>query len=129
MTRPVSTKPNEIKKRKLQEVAQFAVNNIPQVDPTTLKQFLELANAGGNYDSISHQQIIKRMHQVLKYVPGASANSLLILTDLLEIDLSKHLFLNSAEVGRLGSGVQKNGQRPFIIETPKSIIRGSDVFR
>ena len=79
MRYPTTSQPGEIKKLKLEEVVLFAINNIPQVDPTTLKQFLELTNAGGTFGTISHQQILKKMRQVLKYVPGACVSSLVIL--------------------------------------------------
>ncbi len=86
---------NEIKKLKIEEIILFAINNIPEADPTTLEQFLELVNAGGTFGAISHEQILKKMHQLLKYIPGACAHSLLIVADLLEIGLSEPLFLSS----------------------------------
>ena len=70
---------NEIKKLRLEEVVLFAINNVPQADTRTLKLFLKLVNAGGSFGTISHGQILKKMHQLLKYVPDASHSSLLIL--------------------------------------------------
>ena len=93
MRYPTTSQPGEIKKLKLEEVVLFAINNIPQVDPTTLNQFLELTNAGGTFGTISHQQILKKMRQVLKYVPGACVSSLVILMDLLEIEPSDNLLI------------------------------------
>lgn len=76
---------NEIKKLHLQEVVLFAMNHIPQADPRTLKLFLELVNAGGSFGAISHEEIMLKMQQVMRYVPNARATSLLILLDLLQI--------------------------------------------
>jgi hypothetical protein len=79
----------ELKKLYVEETALFAINNIPEVDPTTLEQFLALMNAGGSYGVISREQILRKMHLVLAYIPGASVSSLLIMLDLLGEEPSK----------------------------------------
>ena len=98
---------NEIKKLHLQEVVLFAINYIPQADTRTLKLFLELVNAGGTFGAISQEQILKKMQQVLRYVPDASVSSLLIVLDLLEIKSPQPLALRNNGAGRfeLGHGV------------------------
>jgi hypothetical protein len=100
----------EIKKLHVEAMVLFAINNIPQVDAGTLKQFLELVNANGSFGSISHEQILRKMEQVARYIPGSCANSLLILMDLLGISPQ----LAGWELPR-----QNGRQLPaFMIETP-----------
>jgi hypothetical protein len=77
----------KIKKLQVKETILFAINNIPEVDPPTLEKFLELINATGTFGALSHEQIMTRMLQTLRYVPGSCAQSLLILADLLEIEI------------------------------------------
>ncbi len=114
-----TTLTNEIKKLKVKEIVLFAINNIPEADTTTLKQFLELVNAGGTFGAISHEQILKKMQKVLKYIPGASVHSLLILTDLLEISLPNQLLLSDSGSKWLEPGQTNNGSTAFFIEAPK----------
>lgn len=104
---------NEVKKLQVEEIVLFAINNIPDVDTTTLKQFLELVNAGGTFGTISHDQIIKKMHKVLKYIPGASVHSLLVLTDLLEIELPVQPLLRAPRKQRLEA---QTGIKPMFID-------------
>jgi hypothetical protein len=109
----------EVKKLHLEETVLFAMNHIPQADPATLKRFLELVNAGGTFGSISHEQILRKMALVLKYVPNASASSLLILLDLLEIKPARQLALAAPQSGWLG--LETVGESPsFLIEVPAS---------
>ncbi|MCB0194526.1 MAG: hypothetical protein KDJ65_21430 [Anaerolineae bacterium] len=82
---------HSIKKLRLEETVLFAINTIPQVDTLTLKRFLELVNAGGTFGSITHDQIVRKMHLVLKYVPDASVSSLLIVLDLLDMAIPYQL--------------------------------------
>ena len=103
-------------------MAMFAINNIPHVDETTLKQFLELINCNGSFGSISHQQIVKKMNHMIKYIPGARANSLLIMLDLLEIDPQGHCFAAQNEI-QTGSGVPA-----FAIEALQAVALGHDGF-
>ena len=94
---------NEIKKLQLKETVLFAMNNIPNTDPTTLKQFLELVNAGGTFGTISYDQILKKMYQVMKYIPGACPYSMLVMVDLLEIQMPRQLLLDVAHPKRLSN--------------------------
>ena len=87
---------SEIKKLRLEETVLFAINNIPQAHATTLKQFLELVNAGGTFGTISHEEILRKMHLLLKYIPNASVPSLLILIDLLDIQPPKRFMLEAS---------------------------------
>jgi len=116
MQQPTTVQPNEIKKIKLKEVVLFALNNIPQADAATLKQFLELANAGGTFGTISHGQILKKMRQVLKYVPGASVSSLVILLDLLEIEPVDGPALEPPPAERWGADPNEAGPAAFFID-------------
>ena len=84
MSNAIKTK-NSIKKLYLEETILFAINNIPQIDTLTLKGFLELINAGGTFGSMTHDQILRKMRLLLKYVPDASVSSLLVVLDLLDI--------------------------------------------
>ncbi|MEM7342682.1 MAG: hypothetical protein AAF485_00435 [Chloroflexota bacterium] len=85
MTHPTPS----IKKVQLEEMVMFTITHVPQIDTTTLTQFLELVNVGGNYGLISHQHIVEKMRLIMKYIPGACIHSLLTLMDLLNIDLDK----------------------------------------
>ncbi len=87
----------QVKKLKVAETTLFAMRNIPAADVSTLKQFLLLINAGGSFGTVSHEQIIKKMHQVVKYIPSACIRSMLIVADLLEIEPSGPLCLNSPQ--------------------------------
>jgi hypothetical protein len=101
---------HEIKKLQLEETVLFAINNIPQVDPQTLKQFLDLVNAGGTFGTISHEQILRKMHQVLKYIPDACMQSLLIIVDLLEIEPPNLLTASPFQTNWIIPDVEKNGR-------------------
>lgn len=113
---------NEIKKLHLEGIVLFAINNIPNADSTTLKHFLELANTGGTFGTISHERILKKMNQVLKYVPGACLNSLLILMDLLEIEPPKQLVLGGSQSQRIQSSDGNGESMTFIIEASKAVV-------
>ena len=58
---------------------------------------MELVNANGNFGTISHEQILRKMDQVLKYIPNACGQSLLILMDLLEIKPFDQMVLPSVQ--------------------------------
>lgn len=113
---------NEIKKLHLEGIVLFAINNIPNADPNTLKHFLELANTGGTFGTISHDRIIRKMNQVLKYVPGACLNSLLILMDLLEIEPPEQLPLGGSESQMIQSGNGSGESMTFVIEASKAVV-------
>ena len=119
MMRNTETPTNEIKKLHLEAVVLFASCNIPEVDPTTLKQFLELVNTSGTFGSISHEQILKKMVMLLKYVPEACPHSLMVLLDLLEIKPAHQLSLNILETGQPKSKERSKGNEtiPFFIES------------
>ena len=112
---------NEIKKLHVEQMVLFAINNIPEADSTTLQRFLELVNAGGTFGTISHRQIIKKMHVVLKYIPGACVHSLLILTDLLEIEVPGQPLLNAPQTNWLDSGQTNGGAMALFVEAPKAM--------
>lgn len=109
----VTTSVNGIKKLYLEEMVLFAVNNIPQVDPATLEHFLELVNVDGNFGTISHEQILRKMRQVLKYIPDACGQSFLILMDLLEIKSFEQLALTSAQAG--WTKINAEAQNPMLL--------------
>jgi hypothetical protein len=107
--------PHEIKKLHLEELVLFAINHIPEADPTTLKQFLKLVNTDGTFGAISYEQILRKMYLVLKYVPEASVSSLLILMDLLEIEPSRQLILKTAQTGPAETGAQPTQPASFLM--------------
>jgi hypothetical protein len=111
----------EIKKLRLQETVLFAINHIPQAHATTLKQFLELVNAGGSFGTVSHEEILRKMYLLLKYIPNASVSSLLILIDLLDIKPSKRFVLEATHDRRSKPDEAKDEGEPFFISsaTPK----------
>jgi hypothetical protein len=116
----------ELKKLYVEETALFAINNIPEVDPATLEQFLALMNAGGTYGAISREQILRKMHLVLKYIPGASISSLLILLDLLGLEPSRRLRLKVGSNGRMGLDDGRGDPVSFLIELPGPANQSSD---
>jgi hypothetical protein len=77
-----------IKKLYVSETVFFAINNIPEVDHTTLEKFLELVNATGTFGVLSHEQILTKMRLTLRYIPNACPRSLDILAELLEIPMA-----------------------------------------
>jgi len=83
----------QISKLQIEEMVTFTIKNIPQCDPPTLKRFLELVNAGGTFGSMSQEQVLRKMQQVVRYIPGACAQSLLILLDLLDLKPARQLAL------------------------------------
>jgi hypothetical protein len=87
MNHTVAIYMKEINKRHISEAALFAINNIPEVDRTTLEKFLELVNTTGTPESISFMQLIGKMHLTLSHMPDACPYSLLVLVDLLETRL------------------------------------------
>lgn len=119
---------NEIKKLHLEGVVLFAINNIPEADSATLKQFLELANADGAFGSISHEQILRKMNQVLRYIPGACMQSLLILVDLLEIEASDRVLLDTAGAKKSQMKPESGKVLPFAIEGSKAVASGNNGF-
>ena len=112
----------EIKKLHLEGIVFFAMNNIPNADPNTLKHFLELVNSDGTFGTISHDQILSKMNQVLKYVPGACLNSMLILIDLLEIEPPKQLALSDSQSERGQSSDGSGEAMTLIIESSKAVV-------
>ena len=118
----INASKNEIKKLHLEGIVLFAINNIPNADPTTLKHFLELANTDGSFGTISHERILKKMNQVLKYVPGACLNSLLILIDLLEIEPPSRLALGDSQSERMQSSNGNGEPMTLIIEASEEVV-------
>ena len=111
----------EIKKLHVEAMVLFAINNIPQVEATTLKQFLELVNANGSFGNISHEQILRKMDQVVRYIPGSCANSLVILMDLLSISAPQ---LPGWQLPRQNS----RQLPPFMVETPALVLKQDGLY-
>lgn len=76
-----------IKKLHVEATVNFAINHIPSVDEETLLRYLELVNVTGNFGSISKDQLVAKMGQVVRYIPDACEQSLYTLGDLLELPL------------------------------------------
>ena len=82
----------KVEKRCVAAMSTFAVENIPDTDPTTLTKFLELVNvAGSHHDWLSAQQLCDKMQIMIKYVPGTNVESLLILAELLNVPVPAEL--------------------------------------
>lgn len=79
----------EISKLQLQETVRFALDGIPHIHGNSLEKLVELVNTDGSHGAISQERLIAKMRQVIKYIPGACTESLLILVDLLELPLPK----------------------------------------
>lgn len=76
----------EFKRLTIRQTVEFAINNLPQVDPTTLEKFLTLVYASGHHGSLTAEEIQLKMGRLLRYVPDSCPYSLLILADLLEME-------------------------------------------
>lgn len=76
-----------IKKLHVKDTVTFAIKYVPEVDPTTLERFLELVNTDGNYGTISQEQLLTKICLALRYVPNVCLNSLLVITELLDVSL------------------------------------------
>ncbi len=87
MSNEAAAPAGQIKKLYIRDTVLFAIQHIPTIDQPTLEKFLELVNTTGTFGGMTHDQVLLKMHQTLKYVPNSCAKSLLILADLLEIDL------------------------------------------
>jgi hypothetical protein len=85
-----------IKKLHIKNTVEFAINNIPGVDEGTLEKFLELVNARGNFGEINEGEVIEKMNLIMKYIPGASAHSLLTVAELLDIRFPRPVALPAA---------------------------------
>lgn len=92
-----SHNPLRVDKQHIAALASFAIRYIPQVDEPTLNKFLELLRTGGGFGSVTLEQLINTMRLTLKYIPNASAPSLLTLLELisahcpLEVQITPHL--------------------------------------
>ncbi|HMQ50457.1 MAG TPA: hypothetical protein PKD98_00035 [Anaerolineae bacterium] len=87
----------KIDKQYISALVSFAIRHIPQADEQTLNKFLELLRTNGGFGSVTLEQLINTMRLTLKYVPQASASSLLTLLELigahcpLELQITPHL--------------------------------------
>lgn len=81
----------KLEKRYVAAMSTFAVENIPDTDPTTLTKFLELVNVAGSHDWLSAQQLCDKMQIMIKYVPDTDVESLLILAELLNVSVPTEL--------------------------------------
>ena len=79
--------PIKIHKRHIAAMAHFAINHIPHIDEATLKMFVELINITGNFNAISHEQVLKKMSLLIQLVPDTCRYSLHTLVELLDIGL------------------------------------------
>lgn len=77
----------EISKLHLHETVRFALEAIPDIHVNSLEKLVELVNTDGSHGTICQERLIAKMRHVLKYVPGACTESLLIVVDLLEIPI------------------------------------------
>ena len=89
-------------------------NHIPQIDPLTLKLFLMLVKVGGDAGLISHEQLLQKMHQLLKHIPDTCPQTMLVLIDLLEIKPPRRLALNT--VGWLQAGDLPHEQATLFVK-------------
>lgn len=76
-----------IKKLHVKDTVIFAVKHVPETNQATLEKFLELVNTDGNYGYISQEQLLTKIGLALRYVPNVCLNSLLVVTDLLDVSL------------------------------------------
>ena len=74
-----------INKQHIEATVQFAVNYIPQIDEDTLSKLVDLVHITGNFNTISQQQLLRKMNLMMHYIPGTCKYSLVTLIELLEI--------------------------------------------
>ncbi len=89
MTISSVNKIGKIKKQHIEATISFAIDNIPDIEKTTLEKFLELLNTTGNFGSITEEEFIEKVRIFRKYIPGACDYSLLTLVELLDIQSSQ----------------------------------------
>ena len=104
----------QVKKLHLEKTVLFAINHVPQVDPVTLKLFLKLIKTEGEAGFMSHEQILQKMHQLLKYIPGTCPQTMLVLIDLLDIKPPRRLALHT--LGWLQTGILPHEPATLFIE-------------
>ena len=81
---------------------------------------MELVNAGGSFGAISYEQILKKMNQVLKYIPGACEESMLILMDLLEIEPPRPYLLSASQPKWIAPDPRAT---PLVLEIPERAMQ------
>ena len=86
MHKKISRPFDQIKKQQVEAAALFAISNIPEIDLTTTRRYLELVNAT-SFDPISRDELREKMRLLLKYVPNSCYFSLFILAELLDISV------------------------------------------
>jgi hypothetical protein len=79
----------KIKKYQVEMTVQFAMQNIPTIDRNTLEKFSELITATGNFGPVSEIEIIEKMNLIIRYIPGASVQSLQIVAELLDLQFAR----------------------------------------
>jgi hypothetical protein len=75
----------EIKKLSLQTTVTFASEHIPGIDRMTLEQLMGLVYKNGTHGSITPDELVAKMHLILKYIPNACPRTFMVLIDLLEL--------------------------------------------
>ena len=97
MHKKISRPFGQIKKQQVEAAALFALSNIPEIDPTTTRRYLELVNAT-NLDPIDRDELREKMRLLLKYIPNSCYFSLLVLAELLDIS-APHSPTDNARIG------------------------------
>lgn len=78
----------KIRKSQINEAALFAINNITEVDQTTLDKFLALVANEVTSEDVSKVRLIGLMNMTMRQNPNAHPDSLLVLIGLLEAQFS-----------------------------------------
>jgi len=76
-----------LKKIHVKEMVLFAINYLPQLDQSTLEQFLDLINSEDSYGYISARELASKMQLMLRHIPDACPYSLQTLASLLDVQL------------------------------------------
>ena len=76
-----------LKQAQVKEMILFAMTYLPQLDQTTLNQFMQLIDDEDIYGYISARELANKMQLILKHIPNACHHSLETLAELLDVQL------------------------------------------
>ena len=74
-------------KTEVQKMIIFALSHLPQLDKSTLENFLARVNANCNSTSITPRDLATQIQRTRRYFPNACVYSLQVVADLLDVQM------------------------------------------
>ena len=74
-------------KTEVQKMVIFAISHLPQLDTTTLENFLARVNANCKNTSITPRDLATQIQRTRRYFPNACVYSLQVVADLLDVQM------------------------------------------